>query len=36
LTGQDIATAGIGGAAFAGLLTASTITGDNIAKELMS
>ncbi|WMX13304.1 NAD(P)/FAD-dependent oxidoreductase [Aureispira sp. CCB-E] len=36
LTGQDITTAGIGGAAFAGLLTASTITGDNIAKELMS
>jgi all-trans-retinol 13,14-reductase len=36
LTGQDIATAGIGGAAFAGLLTASTITGDNIAKELMA
>jgi all-trans-retinol 13,14-reductase len=35
LTGQDIATAGIGGAAFAGLLTAATITGDNIAKELM-
>mgnify|MGYP000521454147 CR=1 FL=1 len=36
LTGQDIATAGIGGATFAGLLTASTITGENIAKELMS
>ncbi|BDS10263.1 phytoene desaturase family protein [Aureispira anguillae] len=35
LTGQDITTAGIGGAAFAGLLTASTITGKNIAKELM-
>lgn len=36
LTGQDITTAGIGGAAFAGLLTASTITKTNIAKEIMT
>lgn len=35
LTGQDIVTAGIGGALFAGLLTASVITGKNLMKKVM-
>jgi all-trans-retinol 13,14-reductase len=35
LTGQDIVTAGIGGALFSGLLTASAVTGKNFFKEIM-
>ena len=35
LTGQDIVTAGIGGALFAGLLTASAMTGKNLMKKVM-
>ena len=35
LTGQDIVTAGIGGALFAGLLTASAMTGKNFMKKIM-
>ena len=34
LTGQDIATAGVGGALVAGVLTASTILKKNIIKEI--
>ena len=33
LTGQDIVSAGVAGALFAGFLTASTITGKNIVKD---
>ena len=36
LTGQDIVTAGIGGAMFAGLLTASAMMGKNFMKKVMS
>ena len=36
LTGQDIVTAGIGGALFAGLLTASTMTGKNYVRKIMN
>lgn len=36
LTGQDIVTAGIGGALFSGLLTASAITKKNILKKIMT
>ncbi|MCH2021834.1 MAG: NAD(P)/FAD-dependent oxidoreductase [Saprospiraceae bacterium] len=36
LTGQDITTAGIGGAAFSGLLTAVAITKKNLLKEIIS
>jgi all-trans-retinol 13,14-reductase len=36
LTGQDIATAGIGGALAAGVLTASAITGRNLMKQVLS
>lgn len=36
LTGQDIVTAGIGGALFSGLLTASAITRKNILKKVMT
>ena len=36
LTGQDIVTAGIGGALFSGVLTASAMTGKNIMKKVMS
>ena len=35
LTGQDIVTAGIGGALFSGLLTASAVTGSNLMKKVM-
>jgi all-trans-retinol 13,14-reductase len=35
LTGQDIVTAGIGGALFSGLLTASAVTGKNLLKKIM-
>ncbi|MEO0899477.1 MAG: NAD(P)/FAD-dependent oxidoreductase [Bacteroidota bacterium] len=35
LTGQDIVTAGIGGALFAGVLTASAITGKNLLDKAM-
>ncbi len=35
LTGQDVVTAGIGGALFAGYLTASAITGKNYVKQAM-
>jgi all-trans-retinol 13,14-reductase len=35
LTGQDIVTAGIGGALFSGLLTASALSGKNLMKEVM-
>jgi all-trans-retinol 13,14-reductase len=35
LTGQDVTTAGIGGAAFAGVLTASVITKKNLLKDIM-
>ena len=35
LTGQDIVTAGVAGALFAGVLTASVISGKNIAKKVM-
>ncbi len=34
LTGQDIATAGIGGALFSGVLTAAAITGKNVLKKV--
>jgi len=34
LTGQDIVTAGIGGALFSGLLTASAVTGKNMLKRV--
>jgi len=36
LTGQDITTCGVGSAAFAGLLTASTVLGKNLAKKILS
>lgn len=35
LTGQDIVTAGIGGALFAGVLTAMAITGKNVLKKVI-
>lgn len=35
LTGQDVVTAGVGGALFSGALTASTIAKTNIVKEIM-
>ncbi len=35
LTGQDIVTAGIGGALFSGLITASALTGKNFMKKIM-
>ena len=35
LTGQDIVTAGIGGALFSGLLTASAMSGKNFMKKAM-
>ena len=35
LTGQDIVTAGVGGALFAGLLTASALTGKNFMKKIV-
>ena len=35
LTGQDIVTAGIGGALFSGLLTASALSGKNYMKKVM-
>jgi all-trans-retinol 13,14-reductase len=35
LTGQDIATAGVGGAAFSGVLTASTVAGKNLMKDIL-
>ncbi len=35
LTGQDIVTAGIGGALFSGLLTASAMTGTNFMKKVV-
>lgn len=35
LTGQDIVTAGIGGALFSGLLTASALTGKNFMKKII-
>lgn len=35
LTGQDIVTAGIGGALFSGLLTASAVTGSNLMKKIL-
>lgn len=35
LTGQDVVTAGVGGALFAGLLTASAITGKNLMKVIL-
>ena len=35
LTGQDIVTAGVGGALFAGFLTASAILGKNIVEKVM-
>lgn len=36
LTGQDIVTAGVGGALFSGLLTASAITKKNLLKKVLS
>ncbi len=36
LTGQDIVTAGVGGALFAGVITASAITGTNFISKLKS
>ncbi|MBT8219476.1 MAG: NAD(P)/FAD-dependent oxidoreductase [Bacteroidia bacterium] len=36
LTGQDVVTAGIGGALFAGLITASAITGVNFMKKIFA
>ena len=36
LTGQDIVTAGIGGALFVGLITASAVTGKNLLKKIRS
>ncbi len=36
LTGQDIVTAGIGGALFSGLLTASAVTGSNLMKKILA
>lgn len=36
LTGQDIITAGVGGALFSGLLTASAITGKNFMKKIIN
>ena len=36
LTGQDIVTAGVGGALFAGLITASAVTGKNLLKKIRS
>lgn len=36
LTGQDIVTAGIGGALFAGVLTVAAITGRNVMKKVMA
>lgn len=35
LTGQDIVTAGVGGALFSGVLTATAITGKNVLKKVM-
>lgn len=35
LTGQDIVTAGVGGALFSGVLTTSAVTGKNIMKKVM-
>ena len=35
LTGQDIVTAGVGGALFSGLITANTMTGKNYMKSVM-
>lgn len=35
LTGQDIVTAGVGGALFSGLLTASAMTGKNFMKKII-
>ncbi len=35
LTGQDIVSAGVGGALFSGVLTAAAITGKNILKEIL-
>ncbi len=35
LTGQDIVTAGVGGALFSGLITANTMTGRNYMKSVM-
>ena len=35
LTGQDIVTAGVGGALFSGLLTASSMTGKNFMKKIV-
>ena len=35
LTGQDIATAGVGGAAFSGVLTASTVLRKNLMKDIL-
>lgn len=35
LTGQDVVTAGVGGALFAGFLTASAVLKKNVVKELM-
>ena len=35
LTGQDIITAGVGGALFSGLLTASAVTGKNFMKKII-
>ncbi|MFS4418319.1 phytoene desaturase family protein [Maribacter sp. 2307ULW6-5] len=35
LTGQDIATAGIGGALFSGVLTATAMSGKNILREVL-
>ncbi|NQW37052.1 MAG: NAD(P)/FAD-dependent oxidoreductase [Flavobacteriales bacterium] len=35
LTGQDIVTAGVGGALFAGVLTAMAITGKNVLKKVI-
>ena len=35
LTGQDIVTAGVGGALFSGLLTASAMTGKNFMKKIV-
>ena len=36
LTGQDIVTAGVGGALFSGVLTASAMTGVNVMKKVMA
>ncbi len=36
LTGQDIVTAGIGGALFSGVITASAMTGRNMLKKVMA